>query len=265
VDLVPLAAACLLQPDPEVKMRLTTEAAAAVARGRVRIPGAELPEPVAEPGRPLRPPLVPPRALPRRTLTRVEGRAALIHALTHIEFNAVNLAWDAVHRFPGMPGDYYRDWVGVAADEARHFLALRARLLSLGCDYGDLPAHDGLWETARRTAHDLVARMALVPRVLEARGLDVTPGLIERLRRAGDPETAQVLVVVLREEIGHVAVGTRWFRHACAARGLRAEDAFFDLLDRHLRGVIRCPLHQEARRQAGFTESELARLRRRCR
>src|SRR5690606_22492043 len=142
------------------------------------------------PGRPLRPRLVAPRALPQRGLGSAHGRAAFVHAIAHIEFNAINLAWDAVYRFDCMPHDYYADRVGGAADEARHFALLRARLLELGHDYGDFDAHDGLWEMAVQTAHDCLARMALVPRVLEARGLDVTPAMIERLRALDDQRTA---------------------------------------------------------------------------
>jgi uncharacterized ferritin-like protein (DUF455 family) len=194
-----------------------------------------------------------------------KGRAALVHAVTHIEFNAVNLAWDAVYRFRGLPRAWYDDWVGVAAEEARHFTMMRGRLRALGFDYGDFPAHNGLWELARETAEDPLIRMALVPRVMEARGLDVTPAMIERLRAAGDTESADCLAVILDEEVGHVAAGNRWFRHLCAERGLDPEAAWFDLLSRHLRGEIRCPLNLPARRRAGFAETELERLNALCR
>jgi uncharacterized ferritin-like protein (DUF455 family) len=209
--------------------------------------------------------LVHPSLLSRRTLAHDRGRAALIHAVTHIEFNAVNLAWDAVYRFRDLPRGFYGDWVRVAREEAEHFDALRGRLRALGLDYGDFPAHSGLWDMAERTGHDILARMALVPRVLEARGLDVTPAMIRRFRAAGDKETARVLEVVLREEVGHVAAGTRWFRHVCSERGLDPETEFFRLLGECLRGEIRCPLHLEARREAGFSESELERLETLCR
>jgi len=153
----------------------------------------------------------------------------------------------------------------VADDEARHFLALRGRLRELGHDYGDFPAHNGLWRMALRTAHDPLARMALVPRVLEARGLDVTPDMIERLRNAGDEATAEILEMVLREEVGHVAAGSRWFKYLCRERGLDPESTFFELLTEFQRGEIRCPLHLEARREAGFSETELERLKALCR
>nr|WP_206370850.1 ferritin-like domain-containing protein [Solimonas marina] len=209
------------------------------------------------PGRPARPTLVHPRDVPHRGLGTVDGRAALMHAIAHIEFNAINLALDAGWRFTGMPARYYADWLSVAQDEARHFAMLRARLQSVGYDYGDFTAHNGLWEAAEKTAHDPLLRMALVPRVLEARGLDVTPGMMQRLREAGDTETVAILDVILREEVGHVEIGTRWFRHLCAQRGLAPDATFATLLAEH--GVrLRAPLNLEARRAAGFAESELA-------
>ena len=155
--------------------------------------------------------MVRPGAVALRSVARHEGRIALVHALAHIEFNAINLAWDAVHRFRGMPPAYYADWVRVAADEARHFTLLETRLGELGYAYGDFDAHDGLWEMAVKTSGSCLERMALVPRVLEARGLDVTPGLIARLRRANDAATVEILELILREEVAHVAAGSRWF------------------------------------------------------
>ncbi|HEX4894777.1 MAG TPA: ferritin-like domain-containing protein [Solimonas sp.] len=208
------------------------------------------------PGRPAQPVLVHPREVPHRGLGSVAGRAALLHAVAHIEFNAINLALDAAWRFAGMPEDYYADWISVAQDEARHFLMVAARLQQLGYRYGDFEAHNGLWEAAEKTAHDPLLRMALVPRVLEARGLDVTPGMIQRLRDVGDPDTIAVLEVILREEVRHVAIGTRWYRWLCAQRGLEAETLFPQLLAEH--GVrLRPPLNLEARAAAGFLPGEL--------
>lgn len=263
-NLFDAAGACLAEPDPARKQTLTARAAAAWSAGELGLDPAAAGPVVADPGRPARPLLVPPRELARRRLSGKRGRAALIHAVAHIEFNAINLAWDAVQRFRDLPRDYYGDWVRVAAEEARHFGLMRGRLSELGQDYGDFPAHDGLWEMARRTAHDPLARMALVPRVLEARGLDVTPGMIGRLRAAGDPQTAACLEVILSEEVGHVAAGTRWFRHLCAERGLEPGGVFFDLLDTYMTGEVRCPLNLPDRRRAGFDEGELARLTARC-
>src|SRR5690606_3951049 len=201
-----------------------------------------------------------PRELPRRGFGTDAGRAAFIHAVAHIEFNAIDLAWDAVYRFRGMPPEYYADWVGIAADEARHFMLLRARLQSLGHDYGDFDAHNGLWEMAEKTADDGLARMALVPRVLEARGLDVTPGMIVKLRQLGDDATADILEVILREEVAHVAAGSRWFNWHCERDGVDPRARFTALLREHARGVLHGPFNLEARAAAGFTAEELEAL-----
>jgi uncharacterized ferritin-like protein (DUF455 family) len=255
---------CLVERDPDTKCRLAWALHDDWNAGHLIADAAvDLPD-VVEAGRPERPELVEARALPKRGLGTLEGRAALLHAVTHIEFNAINLACDAVYRFRAMPAAFYGDWLQVAAEEARHFALLQDRLRELGWCYGDFPAHNGLWDMARRTAHDPLARMALVPRVLEARGLDVTPGMMERLRRAGDDRSADALVVILREEVGHVAAGTRWFRHLCEQRGLDPEATFFGLLQGYLRGELRCPLNVAARRQAGFTDGELERLQALC-
>ncbi|MEA3276102.1 MAG: ferritin-like domain-containing protein [Pseudomonadota bacterium] len=259
-NLVEAAASCLLARDPAEKVRLTEKAAENWRAGLLDVADSEAVEPVVEPGRPERPELVHPRGLSKRSIKRLAGRAALIHAVAHIELNAINLAWDAVHRFRGLPSTYYDDWVRVAADEAYHFDLMRGRLRDLGFDYGDFPAHDGLWAMARRTAHDPLVRMALIPRVMEARGLDVTPGMIERFRSVGDEDTAARLEIILRDEVGHVAAGSRWFRHLCFERGLDPETTYFKLVDEYLHGEIRCPLNLSARLDAGFGEGELERL-----
>ena len=208
------------------------------------------------PGRPAQPRLIDPRDVPNRGLGTPEGRAALIHAVAHIEFNAINLALDAALRFRQMPCAYYRDWLSVAQDEARHFQMLRARLIELGCEYGAFAAHNGLWEAAEKTADDVLARMALVPRVLEARGLDVTPGIIRRLRGLNDLATADILAVILEEEVRHVAIGTHWYRWLCDQRGVDQVSTFNALLA-HAHVVLRQPVNREARLRAGFTEAEL--------
>ncbi|HHH42784.1 MAG TPA: ferritin-like domain-containing protein, partial [Gammaproteobacteria bacterium] len=177
---------CLECADPVVKGQLTEQVYAALQAGQLSYEETSAVRDIDTPGRPAHPDLVAPRDLPRRRLGSVQGRASLLHALAHIEFNAINLAWDAVYRFRGLPEAFYRDWAGVAREEAYHFRLLCERLADAGYAYGDFPAHDGLWEMARKTAHDPLVRMALVPRVLEARGLDVTPGMIERLEQAGD-------------------------------------------------------------------------------
>ncbi len=213
--------------------------------------------PMGTAGRPDRPQLVQPSEVPRRRLGSEQGRAALLHAIAHIEFNAINLALDAAYRFRDMPHQYYLDWVSVAADEARHFTMLSGRLQSLGYSYGDFPAHNGLWEMAQRTADDCMKRMALVPRVLEARGLDVTPAMIKRLTAVGDRETARLLAVILDEEVRHVQIGSHWFHLCCDQRGLEPEATFLRLVAAYFSGPLRGPFNMPARMQAGFTQREM--------
>jgi uncharacterized ferritin-like protein (DUF455 family) len=214
----------------------------------------------AIPGRPARPELVPPRLVGRRSMATSEGRAMLVHALAHIEFNAVNLALDAVWRFPGMPDAYYADWLRVAAEEAHHFTLLAAHLRTLGWDYGDFPGHDSLWEMVAKTSEDVLARMALVPRTMEARGLDAIPPLRAKLAQAGDEEAARILDVLLRDEVGHVEIGNRWYCHLCAERGLEPVSTYDALTVRYKAPMLKGPFNVAARRQAGFTEAELARF-----
>lgn len=263
-DIFSAAAACLAEVNPDAKVALTRQVAASWSNGEI-LPGAPADwEPVQTPGRPARPALVSARELPKRKLSDPAGLASLIHAVAHIEFNAINLAWDAVQRFAEMPEAFQTDWVKVAAEEAEHFVLMRLRLQALGYDYGDLPAHDGLWDMARRTAGDVLERMALVPRVLEARGLDVTPGMIERLRKIGDHDSADCLEIILRDEVGHVAIGSRWFHYLCEERGLEPSATSMAMIRRHLRGEVRCPLNRQARLRAGFKESELDALEQLC-
>ncbi|MGD8207880.1 MAG: ferritin-like domain-containing protein [Thiohalocapsa sp.] len=257
-DLHQGVAACLREPDPARKVVCTRELAARCRAGGLDVEQqVRWPSVPHEPGRPARPELVAPRRLPRRRLQDAVGRAALIHSVAHIEFNAINLALDAALRFGGMPRQYYLDWLEVAGEEAYHFTLMRERLSALGYEYGDFPAHDGLWQMARQTAGDPLERMALVPRVLEARGLDVTPGMIDRLRGVGDDETADRLAVILRDEVGHVAIGTRWFRWLCAERGLDPRETYLRLIRDRFRGRVRCPLNLPDRRRAGFDEAEI--------
>jgi uncharacterized ferritin-like protein (DUF455 family) len=251
---------CLACADVGEKLRLVDAVAAEFAAGTLHHGDDEPVSAIGAPGRPARPLLVAPRDLPHRGLGTAEGRAALVHAVAHIEFNAINLACDAVYRFRGMPQSFYRDWLGVAADEARHFSLLAARLAELGHAYGDFDAHDGLWEMAVKTADSCLARMALVPRVLEARGLDVTPGMIARLRAVGDAATVAILEVILREEVAHVAAGSRWFAWCCERAGRDAQATFAQLIALHARGSLKGPFNIEARLAAGFSAQELARL-----
>ncbi len=215
------------------------------------------------PGRPLRPPLVHPANVPRRSPFTADGLAALLHAIAHIEFNAINLALDAAWRFDGMPRQYYLDWVGVAAEEAHHFTLLSEHLATLGHGYGDFDAHDNLWSMCERTQHDVVARMALVPRTLEARGLDASPLIQQRLRKVGTPaalRAVDILEIILRDEVGHVAIGNHWYRWLCERDGLDAL-AHYDLLARrHHAPKLHPPFNEEARRRAGFSGEEIKRL-----
>ena len=212
------------------------------------------------PGRPERPRLVAPMRLARRSPATPQGRAALLHAVAHIELNAIDLALDAVWRFSDLPEAYYRDWLRVAAEEALHFSLLEAHLATLGHAYGDFDAHDGLWAMVERTAGDVVARMALVPRTLEARGLDASPGMQAKLAQAGDARAVEILAIILRDEIGHVAVGNHWYRWLCERDGLDplAHDAL--LTERYAGPRPKPPFNVEARRAAGFSEAELQAL-----
>lgn len=247
---------CLQVADPLAKAEATLklDGNARVVGDWVGVPAGPLP------GRTERPKLVSPQQVPRRSLQVVEGRAALIHALAHIELNAVNLALDIVWRFPHLPERFYRDWIGVAIEEARHFGWLREHLVSLGYEYGAFDAHDGLWEMAAKTTDDVLARLALVARTAEARGLDVSPGLRDKLARVGDARGAEILEHILRDEIGHVAIGSHWYNAICAARGFEPLAAQQDLVQRYGAPKARGPFNREARRAAGFSEAELALL-----
>jgi len=255
--------AALFADDPADKAERSIALYAACERGE-RLP-ASTPADAARlardadrhPGHPAAPALVAPASLKRRGVGSEAGRIALLHSLAHIEFNAINLALDAVWRYPGQSHDYVEDWLRVARDEAEHFTLLAERLVTLGSRYGAHPAHDGLWDMARRTEHDILVRMALVPRILEARGLDVAPPMIERLQQAGDHASAAILQRIYTDEITHVAVGNRWFRHVCEQRGLDGAAVFRDLLAGGHSVWLRGPYNREARLLAGFTEAEL--------
>lgn len=254
------ARAALLLADPDAKCAAVDALREARACGTAVVePGSDDVEPLVA-GRPSRPQLVAPQRVPRRNPASREGHGALLHAIAHIEFNAINLALDCVWRFRAIPPEFHDGWLAVAAEEAYHFNLVRTRLRALGFDYGDWPAHDGLWEMACKTAHDPLARMALVPRVLEARGLDATPPIMDKLRAIGDEESVGVLEIILHDEIGHVALGDRWFRSLCAERGLEPEATYLALIDAFDAPRPHPPLHEAARLQAGFTAAELARL-----
>ncbi|SHG73306.1 ferritin-like domain-containing protein [Massilia sp. CF038] len=252
---------CLLEPDPARKMASIGAMAAAFESGGWDIASEALL--VADgpiPGRPAQPVLVPPRLVGRRSMATPEGRAMLIHSLAHIEFNAVNLALDALWRFSAMPAQYYTDWLRVAREEASHYTLLAAHLHTLGHQYGDFTAHDSLWEMVERTTDDIVARMALVPRTLEARGLDAIPPLRAKLAQAGDLAAAAILDIILRDEVGHVQIGNHWYLYLCQARGLDPVPTYDVLAARYRAPVLKGPFNLDARRAAGFSEMELAAL-----
>ncbi len=244
-------------PDPSSKVALTRLVAAS---GEPVGADLRIDEPPGLPGRPAQPALVPHAALVQRSLATVEGRAALVHAIAHIELNAIDLAMDLVWRFAGMPEAFYREWVVIAAEEALHFSLLRDHLLRLGFDYGAFPAHNALWEMAQRTRGDVLARIGLVPRTLEARGLDASPGVRRKLIGAGDREAGAILDVILRDEIGHVAAGNRWYRWVCERRGLEPVATYATLVETYGAPRLRGPFNVEARRQAGFSDAELTAL-----
>ncbi|MGD9021326.1 MAG: ferritin-like domain-containing protein [Lysobacterales bacterium] len=257
VELFAATSACLGFKEPEHKCTAVDDLWQAVEAGEFELDPHVPVLSVRKAGRPDRPELVDPAQVKRRRLGSAEGRVALLHAIAHIEFNAINLALDAAHRFREMPRQFYIDWVSVAADEARHYRMLSMRLHALGHQYGDFPAHNGLWEMAQRTADDCMKRMALVPRVLEARGLDVTPGMIERLEAIGDLETSRILAVILEEEVRHVQLGSHWFHTCCDQRGLDREATYLGLIGEYFSGSIRGPFNIPARMQAGFTKREM--------
>jgi uncharacterized ferritin-like protein (DUF455 family) len=220
----------------------------------------DIPEPDGIPGRPARPEMVGHTEVKQRSVKSPEGLAALMHALAHIEFNAINLAADLTWRFAGMPDEFYLDWARVAREEAYHFGLLSDRLVELGFAYGDFPAHNALWTMAEKTRHDLLARIALVPRTLEARGLDASPAIRNKLVSVGDRRGAEILDIILRDEIGHVAIGNRWYGVLCEQRGLDPIATYAALAEAHGAPRLRGPFNLEARRAAGFSEEELLRL-----
>jgi uncharacterized ferritin-like protein (DUF455 family) len=260
MDLRRRALQLLTLREPVAKALAVREWAGALAPDAVLDTRAIIDEPPGLPGRPERPALVPPSQLPQRSAFDGVGRAALLHAVAHIEYNAIALALDAVWRFAALPRAYYFDWVRVAGEEALHFSLLQQHLATLGHAYGDFAAHDGLWAMAERTRGDALARMALVPRTLEARGLDVTPAMRAKFARAGDARAAEILDVILRDEIGHVAIGNRWYRWLCERDGVDPLQAYARLARQHRAPRPKPPFNLDARRAAGFDAAELAAL-----
>jgi uncharacterized ferritin-like protein (DUF455 family) len=212
------------------------------------------------PGRPIKPGLIPPLQVPKRKMDSVEGRAALLHSLAHIEFNAINLALDAIWRFPDMPKQYYEDWLRVAKEETYHFTLINDHIQLLGFTYGDFLAHNSLWEMVERTQDAVIARMALVPRTMEARGLDAVPMIRDRFKQVKEEGAVKILEIILRDEIGHVAIGNYWFNFLCTKDRLSPISTYRELAKKYSAPKLRGPFNMEARKQAGFTAEELSEL-----
>lgn len=247
-----------MEKDPQIKAQSTEQLYTALLSGLVyRSDEDDSIEKIERPGRPDKPVLVHHTEVPKRNFGSKDGRVKLAHAIAHIEFNAINLALDAVYRFRDMPDDYYSDWLQVAAEEAKHFSLLNAYLEKHGSYYGTYTAHNGLWEMALKTDHDVLVRMALVPRVLEARGLDVTRAMIERLFRVGDTELAEILEVIYEEEIRHVEKGNHWFGYLCQGLMKNSEQVFRELIETYMKDAHFGPFDVPARLKAGFSENEL--------
>jgi uncharacterized ferritin-like protein (DUF455 family) len=252
LTLIDAACHVLNAADPAEKVRLSAHYGGQWAAGKLQEIGSA--RPPERPARPERPTLCRPGDMKRRRFGSPGGRIAFMHAIAHIELNAIDLAWDMVARFTDedLPAQFYADWVGVAADEARHFQLLADYLNKNAAAYGDLPAHDGLWEAAHLTSDDILARLALVPLVLEARGLDTTPAAIQKLRQNGDTDAAAILKTIGAEEIPHVAAGVRWFEYICEVRGLEPKATYQDLVRTRFKGTLKAPFATDARAAAGF-------------
>lgn len=252
--------AAILESVPELKCDRAEALYLGWQRGELSVDARTPILPIDDPGRPDAPLLVDPRKLERRSVATDCGRIRLLHAFAHIEFNAINIALDAVYRFRELPPQYVSDWLLVAREEARHFQLLEEALRARGSYYGAHPAHAGLWDMVCKTRHDALHRMALVPRVMEARGLDVTPLMIDKFTQQGDLAAVAILERIYRDEIGHVRIGNRWYRELCSQRGVDAENTFRDLIDRYMDGKLRGPMNWPARIEAGFEAKELCAL-----
>ena len=258
IELRQAAFACLAETNAVTKANAVRQLASHWLTGDILLDvNQSISEQLPVPGRPERPQVMAPRLLKHRAMNTLEGRVALIHALAHIEFNAINLALDVIWRFAEMPAQFYADWLKVADEEACHFSLLNAHLQTLGFDYGYFDAHNSLWEMAERTKDSVLARIALVPRTMEARGLDASPQLRAKLAQVGDVPATEILDIILRDEIGHVAIGNHWFNWLCEQSDLEPVSTYRQLAEQYSAPKLRPPFNMEARRQAGFTELEL--------
>lgn len=251
------AARCLHNADIEFKLAQTEKAWTLLQQGRLSLQLQSAPEAIGATRFPERPQLLEPQAMPRRKFTTTKGISAFFHAIAHIEFIAIYLAWDMLYRFRGMPDRFYQDWLQVAYEESQHFQMLRDHLRGMQCDYGALPAHQGLWDIAEETDDDILARLALVPRYLEARGLDVTPAMIDKFEKLGDNASVALLQRILTDEVGHVQLGCYWFDYVCRQRRLNPESSYRELVLSRLKGKPKGPFNKALRLQAGFSEAEI--------
>ncbi|MGZ5576122.1 MAG: ferritin-like domain-containing protein [Methylobacter sp.] len=257
-NLFEFAEAFFCQVNIDDKLALTHQAWEAYITGELTLTSGRPVLPIEQVTFPEKPELLAPRQMPRRKLTTPEGVAAFFHAIAHVEFVAIYLAWDILYRFRGMPEQFYQDWLSVADEEAQHFALIRTHLQAMQVDYGDLPAHSGLWDHAKDTADDLPGRLAMVPRCMEARGLDVTPALIEKFKILGDDASVAILTGILTDEIGHVKLGSYWFKFVCQQHGFEAEAKYRDLIEEYyVGGKPKGPFNRELRKLAGFSDAEI--------
>ena len=257
-NLFKLAEACLYETTIDEKLALTHLSRQLLENNELLITQGHAILPVNEVKFPNRPELLAPRLMPKRKLNAANGMAAFFHAIAHIEFVAIYLAWDIIYRFRGLPEQFYHDWLCIADEEAQHFELIRIHLRKMAIDYGDLPAHSGLWNSAVDTAGDILARLAVVPRCLEARGLDVTPDMITKFKKLGDQDSVQLLTRILTDEIGHVERGSFWFKTFCQQQHIASEAKFKELIELHFStGKPKGPFNHQLRKQAGFSQDEL--------
>lgn len=260
MNVIERAIACFLCKDPDEKMALTQETVRLWNEGALLVDHPRELSLFDFPGKAERPLVVLPKDVKKRKLNTTQGQACMLHALAHIEWTAVNLAWDTIIRFHPMPGEFLEDWIRTAEDEARHFIGLRDLIRDRGFDYGDFPVHDQLWQMALKTKESVVDRMGIVHRVLEARALDVVPGIAKKFEELGQSGVVSVLHAIANDEVRHVSASTRWFNYGCQVEQKEPEETFFQLLRKYMQSPLRGPFNHEARLQAGFSINELNRL-----